>query len=37
MNWTEIFSTAVTLFLVLDSLGNIPVFNAILSRLEPAR
>jgi multiple antibiotic resistance protein len=27
----------VTLFLVLDSLGNIPIFNAILSKLEPAR
>ena len=37
MNWTEIASTAVTLFLVLDSLGNIPIFNAILSKLEPAR
>lgn len=37
MNWIEIASTAVTLFLVLDSLGNIPIFNAILSKLEPAR
>jgi multiple antibiotic resistance protein len=37
MNWTEIASTAVTLFLVLDSLGNIPIFNAILSKLDQAR
>ena len=37
MNWTDIASTAVTLFLVLDSLGNIPVFNAILSRLPAER
>jgi multiple antibiotic resistance protein len=37
MNWTEIASIAVTLFLVLDSLGNIPIFNAILSKMEPAR
>jgi len=37
LNWTDIASTAVTLFLVLDSLGNIPVFNAILSRLDHQR
>lgn len=37
MNWTDIASTAVTLFLVLDSLGNIPIFNAILSKLDQAR
>lgn len=37
MNWSEIISTAVTLFLVLDSLGNIPIFNAILSKLPPER
>lgn len=37
MNWPEIISTAVTLFLVLDSLGNIPIFNAILSKLDHER
>ena len=37
MNWSQILSTAVTLFLVLDSLGNIPIFNAILSKVEPSR
>ncbi len=25
----------MTLFLVMDGLGNVPVFNAVLSRLEP--
>lgn len=37
MNWNEIAAAAVTLFLVMDPLGNVPVFNAVLSRLEPRR
>ncbi|MFH5806595.1 MarC family protein [Alienimonas sp. DA493] len=30
-------SAAVTLFLIMDPLGNAPVFNAVLSKLEPER
>lgn len=30
----EIFAVAVTLFLVMDPLGNLPVFNAVLSRFD---
>lgn len=37
MNWADILSAAVTLFLVLDAPGNIPVFNAILSKLDHSR
>lgn len=37
MNWTEIASASVTLFLIMDPLGNGPVFNAVLSRLDRAR
>jgi multiple antibiotic resistance protein len=37
VNWTEILSAAATLFLVLDAPGNIPVFNAILSKLDHNR
>lgn len=37
MNWNDIASAAVTLFLVMDPLGNVPIFNAVLSKLEPAR
>lgn len=37
MNWTEIASVAVTLFFIMDPLGNIPVFNAILSRFDSGR
>lgn len=34
MNWNDIASAAVTLFLIMDPLGNVPVFNAVLARLE---
>ncbi|RMF97311.1 MAG: NAAT family transporter [Gammaproteobacteria bacterium] len=34
MDWSDIAAAAVTLFLVMDPLGNAPVFNAILSRFE---
>ena len=37
MNWIEISSAAVTLFLVMDPIGNVPVFNAILSNLDEKR
>ncbi|MEW8003428.1 MAG: MarC family protein [Candidatus Thiodiazotropha sp.] len=37
MNWYEIASVAVTLFLIMDPLGNLPVFNALLSRLDQSR
>ena len=37
MNWSEILSVAVTLFLVMDSLGNVPVFHVILARVEPGK
>lgn len=37
MNWTDIAAAAVTLFLIMDPLGNVPVFNAVLSKLEPGR
>ncbi|MGR8947208.1 MAG: MarC family protein [Gammaproteobacteria bacterium] len=37
MNWSEIASVAVTLFLIMDPLGNIPLFNAILSNVAPEK
>ncbi|MCW8903970.1 YhgN family NAAT transporter [Sedimenticola sp.] len=37
MNWGEIISAAVTLFLIMDPLGNVPVFNAVLSKLDRRR
>lgn len=37
MNWIEVSSAAVTLFLVMDPIGNVPVFNAILSNLDEKR
>jgi multiple antibiotic resistance protein len=37
MNWTDIAAAAATLFFVMDPLGNIPVFNAVLSRFTPQR
>ncbi len=37
MNWSEILSVAATLFLIMDPLGNIPVFNALLRRFDPPR
>jgi multiple antibiotic resistance protein len=35
MDWVEIASVSATLFLIMDPLGNVPVFNAVLSRLPP--
>lgn len=37
MDWAEIAAVAATLFFVMDPLGNIPVFNAILSRFDAKR
>jgi multiple antibiotic resistance protein len=37
LNWDDIASAAVTLFLIMDPLGNAPIFNGVLSRLDPAR
>jgi len=37
MDISEIASVAVTLFLIMDPLGNAPVFNAVLARLAPRR
>jgi multiple antibiotic resistance protein len=37
MNWSDIAAAAATLFFVMDPLGNIPVFNAVLSRFTPQR
>ena len=34
---TGIFSAAVTLFLIMDPLGNIPVFLSALQNVEPKR
>ncbi|HEY5566511.1 MAG TPA: MarC family protein, partial [Gammaproteobacteria bacterium] len=37
MNTSDIVAAAVTLFFVMDPLGNIPLFNALLSRFDPRR
>jgi multiple antibiotic resistance protein len=37
LNWYDIASVAVTLFLIMDPLGNVPVFNAVLSKLDRSR
>jgi len=37
MNWNDIASVAVTLFFIMDPLGNVPVFNAILSNFDSTR
>jgi len=37
MNWSDIAAAATTLFLVMDPLGNVPVFNAVLGGFDPAR
>ena len=35
MNYADVLAVAVTLFFVMDPLGNIPIFNAVLSRFDP--
>jgi multiple antibiotic resistance protein len=37
MNWPDIAAAAATLLFVMDPLGNMPVFNAVLSRFSPQR
>ena len=37
MHWNEIGSVAVTLLFIMDPLGNVPVFNAILSGFDSAK
>jgi multiple antibiotic resistance protein len=37
MNWHDIAAAAVTLFFIMDPLGNVPVFNAVLVRCDSAR
>ncbi len=34
MNYADTLAVAVTLFFVMDPLGNIPIFNAVLSRFD---
>ena len=34
MNYPDILAVAVTLFFVIDPLGNMPVFNAVLARFD---
>lgn len=37
MNWHDIAAASVTLFFIMDPLGNVPVFNAVLSKFDSAR
>jgi multiple antibiotic resistance protein len=37
MIWADIVAAAATLFFVMDPVGNMPVFNAVLSRFPPQR
>ena len=37
MQWQEIASAAITLLLILDPLGNVPIFNSVLANCEPSR
>ncbi len=37
MDWSGVIAVAATLFFVMDPLGNIPIFNAVLARFEPRR
>ncbi|MEO1231871.1 MAG: MarC family protein [Myxococcota bacterium] len=37
MSWDRILSAAIVLFLVMDPLGNIPLFASVLERVEPRR
>jgi len=37
LNWNDIASAAVTIFLIMDPIGNAPVFNAVLSNLDKSR
>jgi len=37
VDWSSTAAVAATLFFVMDPLGNIPIFNAVLARFEPRR
>lgn len=37
MNWHDIAAASVTLFFVMDPLGNVPVFNTVLARCDRRR
>ncbi len=37
MNWHDIATASVTLFFIMDPLGNIPIFNAVLSKFDSSR
>lgn len=37
MEWDSIIAASVTLFLVMDPLGNMPIFNSVLGRLSEAK
>ena len=37
MNWHDIATASVTLFFIMDPLGNVPVFHAVLSQCDSAR
>jgi len=37
MSWSDIAAAAATLFFVMDPLGNIAIFNGVLSRFTPRR
>lgn len=37
VNWNDIASASVTLFLIMDPLGNVPVFTTVLAKLERER
>jgi multiple antibiotic resistance protein len=37
MNWSDIAAVSATLFFVMDPIGNMPAFNALLSRFDVRR
>lgn len=37
LNWQDIAAAAMTLFFIMDPLGNVPVFNAVLARFSPGK
>lgn len=37
MNWQEIMAAAITLFFIMDPLGNVPIFHSILSHFDSRR
>ena len=37
MDWQAIFSVAVVLFFIMDPLGNMPIFNAVLGHVDTTR